>query len=296
VSGEPGSGIDPVAPDLSVVVANYNSGDELSRCMRSLYECAGDVRLDVVVVDNASADDSVERAVGDRPQVRVIRNPDNRGTSAAWNQGILSTRSEFVFVLNPDAEIAAGTMEAFLKVARDRPRAGVVGALVRDPDGSIYPSARKVPSLWEGLWHILLGPVWPENPWSRRYRMADWDRRSPRQVDWVSGSSMLLRRAALDQVGTFDEIFFIYAEDMDICTRMRMAGWEVWFSPEIEIVHVGGTATSGSRRMTLEHSRSIYRYFAKHHAASGWRRALRPPAWAALRLRAAFVSWRKGDR
>jgi N-acetylglucosaminyl-diphospho-decaprenol L-rhamnosyltransferase len=281
--------------DLAVVVVNMNGGDEVVGCVRSVYESAGDLQMTVALVDNDSHDGS-DRAVANAfPEVRIIKNRSNRGFPAAANQGMRETSSEFILLINPDAEVAAGTLEGFLKVASDHPRAGAIGALTRNPDGSIYPSARRVPSLPLGLAHTLLGHVWPGNPWTRRYRMATWDRTTERPVDWVSGSSMLLRRAALDQVGIFDEGFFMYVEDMDLCTRLRAAGWEVWFSPQLEIVHIGGTATAGKRRMTLEHSRSIYRYFVKHRS-SGWRSVLRPPAWLLLRLWAAFVSWRRHER
>jgi N-acetylglucosaminyl-diphospho-decaprenol L-rhamnosyltransferase len=281
--------------ELAVVVVNYNSGDEVRGCVRSIFESTGDVGLDVVIVDNRSVDGSAEAAVAAFPQTRLIRNDRNRGFPAAANVGMRQTDSEFVFLINPDAEIIAGTLAGFLKVARDHPRAGAIGALVRDPDGSIYPSARKVPTLTEGLVHTVLGYVRPDNRWTRAYKLLDWDRRSERQVDWVSGSSMLIRRAALDELGVFDERFFMYVEDMDLCTRLRRAGWEVWFSPELEIEHVGGTATAGSRRMTFEHSKSIYAYFVKHRS-TGWRAALRPFVWAALMARAALVSWRRGER
>ncbi len=281
--------------DVAVVVVNWNSGDDVARCVRSVFECSGDVRVDVVIVDNRSTDGSAEAALAGSPHARLIRNDANRGFPAAANQGMRATRSEFVFLLNPDAEIVSGTLERFLKVARDHPRAGAIGALVRDPDGTIYPSARKVPSAVEGMMHILIGPLWPRNRWTRSYMLADWDRRSERQVDWVSGSSMLLRRPVLEQVGLFDEAYFMYVEDMDLCTRMRAAGWEVWFSPELEVEHVGGTATAGRKRMTLEHSRSIYTFFAKHRSR-GWKVVLRPFAWVALRGRAMLVSWRRGER
>jgi N-acetylglucosaminyl-diphospho-decaprenol L-rhamnosyltransferase len=281
--------------DLAVVVVNHDSGDSLARCIRSVFDAAGEVALEVVVVDNESGDGSAVSAARSFPQIRLIQNDENRGFPAAANQGMRSSRSEYLLLINPDAHIVSGTLEGFLKVARDRPRAGAIGALTRNPDGSVYPSARKVPSLLQGAVHTLVGPFWPQNPLSRAYRMAGWDRLSERHVDWVSGSSMLLRRAALDQVGFFDEGFFMYVEDMDLCTRLRAVGWEVLFSPELEIEHVGGTATAGQRRMTLEHSRSIYRYFVKHRS-SGWRATLRPFAWLALRLRAAVVSWLRHER
>jgi N-acetylglucosaminyl-diphospho-decaprenol L-rhamnosyltransferase len=281
--------------DLAVVVVNMNGGDEVRGCVKSVFESAGDIRMEVVVVDNNSTDGSDEAIGRAFPQIRLIRNDSNRGFPAAANQGMRATDAQFVLLINPDAEIQGGTLEGFLKVARDRPKAGAIGALTRNPDGSVYPSARRVPTLTQGLFHTLLAPFRPDNRWSRAYRMADWDRRSERRVDWVSGSSLLLRRTALNEVGIFDERFFMYVEDMDLCTRMRKAGWEVWFSPELEIEHIGGTATAGKRRMTLEHSRSIYQYFVKHQS-SGWKAVLRPVVWAALRLRAAIVSWQRKEK
>ena len=281
--------------ELDVVVVNTNSGEGVGRCVRSIFDSAGDARIGVVLVDNDSNDGSARAAISRFPQVRLIQNDSNRGFPAAANQGMMATSSEYVFLLNPDAEIVSGTLERFLKVAMDHPRAGAIGALVRDPDGAVYPSARRVPTLGEGMMHILLGFVWPGNPWSRAYKMTDWDRQSERQVDWVSGSSILLRRAMLNEVGLFDEAYFMYVEDMDLCTRMRARDWEVWFSPELEVEHVGGTATAGRKRMTLEHSRSIYTFFVKHRSG-GWKAALRPFAWFALRVRAAAVSWRRGER
>jgi N-acetylglucosaminyl-diphospho-decaprenol L-rhamnosyltransferase len=275
-------------PDLAVVVVNYNTGQYVTRCVRSAVESAGDARLEVVLVDNASVDGSAERAAADHPEVTLIRNDANRGFAAAANQGMAATSAPFILLLNPDAEVLSGTLGGFVKVARDHARAGAVGALVRDPDGSVYPSARKVPTLGEALGHAFLGPFVP-NRFSKSYTMADWDRRTERSVEWVSGSCVLLRRRALDEVGLFDEGYFMYVEDVDLCTRLRRAGWEVRFSPELEVVHIGGVSTGGyrSRRMTLEHSRSIYRYFVKFGSPGA--RVLRPLVRMALRLRAELV-------
>jgi N-acetylglucosaminyl-diphospho-decaprenol L-rhamnosyltransferase len=282
--------------DLAVVVVNHNSGHFLARCLRSIVENRGEARVDVVVVDNASGDGSDERALAAVPETRLIPNAGNLGFPAAANQGIAATTAPFVFLLNPDAMVLAGTLGGFLKVAGDHPRAGAIGCLTRNPDGSIYPSARKIPSLREAVGHSFVHPFKPDNRWSRAYTMAGWDRLSERQAEWVSGSSVLLRRAALDEVGLFDAgRYFMYVEDVDLCTRLRHAGWEVWYSPELEVEHEVGSATKGSKRMTLEHSRSAYRYFEKFRA-TGWKRALLPLAWVALRLRAAVASWRRGER
>ena len=283
------------ALDVAVVVVNYNSGREVSRCVRSVFEAAGDASVEVVIVDNHSSDGSATDAVLANPGTRLIENGSNRGFIAAANQGIRATTAPFVFLLNPDAEVAFGTLGGLVKVARHRPRAGAIGVLTRNLDGTIYPSARKVPTVLEAIGHAFLVPFRPENRFTRAYTMAGWDRRSERRVDWVSGSSMLLRRAALDQVGMLDEGYWMYVEDLDICTRLRAAGWEVWFSPEVEAVHIGGTATVGKKRFTLRHSMSVYRYFVKFRSP-GWKAVLRPLAWVALRARAALVSWRRGER
>ena len=281
------------APDLALVVVNHNTGEYLTRCLRSAFEFAGDARLEAVVVDNASRDGSAERAGAAYPDVRLIENDRNRGFARAANQGIRATSAPFILLLNPDAEILAGTLGGFLKLARDRPRAGVIGPMVKDPDGSIYPSARRVPSLGTALGHAFVGPFM-DNRFSRRYTMAGWDRRTERAVEWVSGSCCLLRREALDEVGMFDEGYFLYVEDVDLCTRMRAAGWEVRFSPELEVLHVGGISTRGKKWLTVEHSRSIYRYFVKFRS-TGWRVLLRPFVWLALRARAELVSRRRGE-
>lgn len=271
-------------PDLAVVVVNHNAGAYLLRCLRSVFERAGGIELEVVVVDNASTDGSADAAAEAFPEVRLVRAP-NRGFAAGVNRGIAATTAPYVLVLNPDAEVSAGTLERLVRLAEERPRAGAIGPMIRNPDGSVYPSGRVVPSVGTALGHAFLGPIWPRNPFTRRYHLADWDRSSERRVDWISGSAFLLRRSALEEVGPLDERFFLYAEEVDLFKRLREAGWEIRFTPELEVVHEGGVSTGRSRRMHRIHAESVYRYFEKHHAR-GWRRALLPFAWAALRLRA----------
>ena len=279
-----------MTPDLAVVVVNHNAGAYLRRCMESLRTGGGDARLEVVVVDNASTDGSPEAVLAERPDARVIRNRANRGFAAAANQGIAATSAPFVLLLNPDAEIVGGTLASLVKVARERPRAGAIGALVRNPNGSIQPSARRVPRLGEALGHAFLGPLFPSNPYTRSYTMAGWDRTTERGVEWVSGSAMLLRREALDEVGVLDEGYFMYVEDVDLCTRLRRKGWQVLFSPELEVVHQIGVSTQGQRgRMAFAHSDSIYRYFSKFRA-DGAAELLKPPVRVALWLRALLMS------
>jgi N-acetylglucosaminyl-diphospho-decaprenol L-rhamnosyltransferase len=279
-------------PQLSVVVVNHNAGPYLERCLDSVAASSGELPVEVVVVDNASRDGSA-RVAQERPDVRVIENRTNLGFAAAANIGIRVTEGPYLLLLNPDAEIVSGTLAGLVKVADERADAGAIGALVRNPDGTIQPSARRIPGTFEALMHAFLGPVVPGNRWTGAYTMAAWDRSSEREVEWVSGSAMLLRRSALHYVGVFDEGYFMYVEDVDLCTRLRRAGWTVLFSPELEVTHeVGVSARSQSRRMAREHSRSIYRYFTKHRAG-GAARLLKPFVLAALALRTELVARRR---
>ena len=282
--------------DLGVVVVNYNAGDFLLRCMQSLHAATGDISVEIVIVDNASRDGSAEAAAAAHDDVELIRNTENRGFAEAANQGIAATSAPFVLLLNPDAEIIGGTLASFVKVAHERPRAGAIGALVRNPDGSIQPSARRVPRLGEALGHAFLGPLFPSNRFTRSYTIAGWDRASEREVEWVSGSAMLLRRAALEEVGAFDQGYFMYVEDVDLCTRLRRGGWQVLFSPELEVVHQIGVSTRGQRgRMAFAHSDSIYRYFSKFRAG-GAAVLLKPFVRVALWLRAMLMTVVAGKR
>ena len=282
-------------PSLAVVVVNYNAGRHLLACLRSVREAAGDAGVEIVVVDNASRDGSADRAEREFEDARVIRNRSNRGFAAAANQGIAATTAPYVFLLNPDAEITEGTLSGLVKVADERPGVAAFGVLVRDTAGKLYPSARKVPGLGVGLGHAFLGLVRPDNRFSREYTMADWDRTTEREVEWVSGSAMLLRRAALGPTGPFDEGYFMYVEDVDLCTRLRRRGWRVLFTPEVEVVHVGGVSTARSRRMFFEHAKSASRYFDRHRSP-GALALLRPFVRAALWTRAWLAARKLGAR
>lgn len=278
--------------DLAVVIVNYNTGDYLERCLASLESHRGDVTLDVLVIDNASHDGSHTKAIAAHPWVRLIENPTNVYLSPAWNQGIRATSAPFVLLLNPDTEWWQGTLADYVGIARSHSNAGIVGPLVRNSDGTIYPSGRPLPNVKDAVGHAFLGTVKPNNRFTRRYHLDGWDRTTEREVDWVSGCCMLFPRAAFEQVGLLDEDFLLFGEELDIATRLRSAGWSVVFAPDVEILHEIGVSIGHSRRALLMHSNSIYRYYRKHRAA-GWRRATLPLAKLVLRARAE-VEWLRG--
>jgi N-acetylglucosaminyl-diphospho-decaprenol L-rhamnosyltransferase len=277
----------PPTAALAVVIVNFNTGDWLERCLRSLEAVRDGLAVDVVVVDNASVDGSADIAEG-MPGVRLIRNPTNRYLSPAWNQGAAATDAPYLLFLNPDTEWFAGSLGDLVRVAHDDPGAGIVGPMLRNVDGTVYASGRRFPGLVDGLGHAFVSLVRSDNAFTRRYRMDDWDRSTPRVVDWVSGACMLMPRSAFDAVGGFDERFPLYAEELDIAMRLRDAGRHVLFTPEVEVIHAVGVSTGGDRRphrLVVMHSTSLYRYYAAHRAA-GWRRVTLPVVWLALRGRA----------
>jgi N-acetylglucosaminyl-diphospho-decaprenol L-rhamnosyltransferase len=286
---------DERSADLAVVIVNFNSGDDLLRCIASLEAHRGDVTIDVLVIDNASIDGSHEKAKAAHPAIRVQENPTNRYLSRAWNQGAQATDAPLLLFLNPDTEWFAGTLEELVSVARAHPDAGVIGPLVRNPDGTVYPSGRTFPSVVEAVGHAFLSPFTRDNPFTRRHELDGWDRSTERVVDWVSGCCMLMPRAAFAQVGGFDEGFPLFAEELDIATRLADVGWNVLFTPEVEIVHEVGASRSRDPAIVRMKSDSMYRYYRKHRA-DGWRRLTLPLAWLVLRARALLASAGGGSR
>ncbi|MGZ5288821.1 MAG: glycosyltransferase family 2 protein [Actinomycetota bacterium] len=283
---------DHAAAELAVVIVNYNTGSYLERCLASLERHRGDIAIDVLVIDNASRDGSHTAAVAAHPWVRLIENPENVYLSPAWNQGIRETSAPFVLLLNPDVEWWLGTLADLVAVATANPRAGMVGPMVRNSDGSTYESGRVFPSVTDAVGHAFLGTLRPDNPFTRRYHMDGWDRTTERAVDWISGCCMLVPREAFEEVGLLDEGFLLYGEELDLATRLRDASRTVLFTPEVEIVHEIGVSTGRSRRIIRMHSQSMLRYYRKHRA-DGWRKMTVPVAWAALTLRAE-LEWLRG--
>lgn len=285
--------------ELAVVTVTYSPGETLEAFLDSL-KAATDRPARVVLADNGSVDGAPERAAR-RDGVELLRIGENVGYGTAANRAVVTLGPEvgWVVVANPDLEWGEGSIDTLLAAAGRWPRAGALGPLIRDPDGSVYPSARLLPSLGRGAGHAVLGRVWPANPWSRAYRQSE-ARIGERAAGWLSGSCLLLRRTAFDSVGGFDPRYFMYFEDVDLGDRLGKAGWLNVYVPGAEVTHLGGVSTSKpevSVRMLTEHHRSAYRYLADRHpgvAAAPVRAALR--AGLAVRARAELRAARQGVR
>jgi len=267
------------------VVVNYQAGDLLTACARSILADDSAGEAEVIVVDNGSSDGSVARLLRAVPTVRVLDPGTNVGYGAAANRGIAATTAPIVAVCNADLDVAHGTAVAMMTRFDAEPDLAAVGPLIRNTDGSVYPSARSLPNLRDAIGHALLGARWPDNRFSRRYRQLDADAAQPRDVDWVSGAAIWLRRSALDSVGGWDEHYFMYSEDLDLCWRLRRLGWRIAYEPSGSVMHVQGVSTARHPyRMIVRHHRSVYRFAAKRW--HGARRLLLAPTAVLLALRA----------
>ena len=272
--------------DWTAVVVNYNAGPALVACVGSVL--AQDPPPELVVVDNASTDGSLEALRRAHPGVRVVSSGGNLGYARAANLGIAATDAPVVAVLNPDTVLGPGVARALTARFAADAKLGAAGPRLHNPDGSVYPSARQIPSLVDAVGHGLLFFLWPHNPFTGRYRETGADPARPRHVDWVSGAAIWLRRAALDDIGGWDERYFMYVEDVDLCWRLRRAGWRVAYEPGGTVEHLLGVSTAGRPyRMIAEHHRSLLRFAAVRF--TGPRRALLGPAAAFLTARGALA-------
>ncbi len=260
------------------MTVTYSPGETLETFLDSVGKATGRP-LRVLLADNGSTDGAPERALH-RDGVQLLRTGENVGYGSAANRGVAELGPEvgWVVVANPDIEWHPGSLDELLAAGQRWPRAGALGPLIRRSDGTVYPSARLLPALGRGIGHALLGPIWPGNPWTRTYRQSD-TALGERTAQWLSGSCLLLRRAAFESVGGFDSRYFMYFEDVDLGDRLVAAGWLNVYVPTAEVTHLGGHATSqASEQMLIEHHRSTYRYLADRHPGP-----LRAPLRLALR-------------
>jgi N-acetylglucosaminyl-diphospho-decaprenol L-rhamnosyltransferase len=250
--------------DVSIILVSWNTRDLLLACIDSLPAAIGNLRADVWVVDNDSHDDSVAAVRSRHPHVRLIENLANVGFAAANNQAIRTSEGRYVLLLNSDTVARPGSIEVLVRFADDHPRAGAVGGQLLNPDGSFQASRSRFPSLWSetlnatGLGRRLYGPWYPG--------YGPHQSQQPRRAEVLPGACMLVRRAAIEQIGLMDDAYFMYSEETDWCLRLHRAGWELWYLPDARILHHGGQSTRQVRDpMIAALYRSKVRFFRKHY-------------------------------
>jgi len=256
-----------VVPDVSVVIVSWNTRTLLQKCLASVFECAGQVDLEVFVVDNASHDGSAEMVVREFPAVRLIRNTENRGFAAANNQALPLTRGRYVLLLNPDTVILERAIQKVVAFADTRPEVGVVGCRVLQNATELQDTCSRFPGpLSLLLIGIGLHRLWPRS-WPVRRAGHALAQDTERNVDVVAGMFMLVRRSAMEQVGLLDEDYFVYGEEADWCFRFWKAGWPCVFTPTAEIIHHegGGQSTSQVRvKMFVQLHKSLLLFNRKN--------------------------------
>jgi N-acetylglucosaminyl-diphospho-decaprenol L-rhamnosyltransferase len=259
----------PSRPAVGVVTVSFGSGDTLPRLLESLDRAIVGGPDAVVVVDNRPTTAHDVEQVAQNARAVYLALPENPGYGAAANRGAaaLPHEIEWVLIANPDLVLGVGSIDALLDTGLSDERIAAVGPATYSVDGLLYPSARPIPSLRQGIGHALLANIWIGNPWSSRYRaVLELDRSS--DVGWLSGSCLLVRREAFRSVGGFDERYFMYFEDVDLGYRLGKNGYRNVFEPTASAVHAGGHSTGGSetRRMIEAHHESARRFLARKYS------------------------------
>ena len=255
--------------ELSIVIVSWNTRDLLAQCLASVTADAALLpcpHVEILVVDNASTDGTVEAVRRQFPRVRIIENNHNVGFARANNQGVGQSQGSYVLLLNPDTEVKPGTLQTLLDFMEAEPQIGLVGAQLLNADGSLQTSCYPAPTLLRELWRLFhLDSLRPYGT----YRMADWNRTQPREVEALLGACLFIRRQVLDEVGLLDESYFMYSEEIDLCYRVSQAGWPIYWVPQAQIVHYGGQSTQQvPTKMFLHLYGSKLRYFRKHYGRS----------------------------
>jgi hypothetical protein len=227
-------------PEVSVVVVSYNTREILRRCLARLQEEMAGIAGEVIVIDNASADGSPNMVATQFPQATLVRSIVNLGFAAANNRGFRIARGRFVVLLNPDAFLGPGALARAVAHMQRHPRAAMAGGRLMDPEGRLQPSGRLFPSLLnEVLVTTGLAARYPRSRLFGRFDRSWADPQAPARVDWVPGAFTIIRRDVLQELGGFDERFFLYYEEVDLCRRVAAAGHEIWYWPEIAVTHIG---------------------------------------------------------
>jgi len=252
--------------DVSIVIVNWNTCQITCDCLKSVYRQTGNINFEVIVVDNASTDGSVDVVKVQFPQVILIENNENRGFAAANNQGITRAKGRYVLLLNSDTVVLGNAIAKIVSFADNKSDVAVVGCRVLNPDGTLQQTCSMFPSILNMLLSTTyLYKLFPRSRFFGREHMSWWDRADVREVDVVTGCFMLVRQDAVRKVGSMDERFFMYGEETDWCYRFSQAGWKVMFAPGGEIIHLGGASSSKIKpEMVLQLRGSILLFIKKN--------------------------------
>ncbi|KZK74458.1 MAG: glycosyl hydrolase [Pelodictyon luteolum] len=263
---------------VSVIIVSFNTREILAECLMSLFRHAGEVPMEVFVVDNASKDGSPSMVRERFPAVRLIENSDNRGFAAANNQAYTLSQGDYVVLLNPDAYLQPESLANAVAFMDRTTGCGLSGGKIISPKGTLEPSARRFPSIRSKLLTISgISGRHPRSPILNRHEFGGFNHDAPMEVDWVPGTFTIVRRSMLESIGFFDERFYLYYEETDLCRRAKNAGWSVYFIPDASVIHIGGACSKTRKEKTFDDSgsqvlsfrlRSECLYYRKNHGAA----------------------------
>ena len=271
---------------IDVIIVNYNSTDYAMRCIGSVNHCAQSLMFKIIVVENGSKDSPgcLKQNFAD---IDLVRNATNKGFSKAVNQALRRSHGKYVVLLNPDAFIYNGLFKKVFNYLDNHPDVGIVGPRIIERDGNIQGSARRFPSLWTSVFgrKSPITRLFPNNPITRReFPCFSMKGSEPISVDWVSGACLVARREAVDRIGGFDERFFLYWEDADLCRRIKDAGWKIIYFPEAEVYHYTGCSSDKEPLASIfNFHKSSYLLLKKY--ATGPLKYMMPLALVALGVR-----------
>ncbi len=251
-------------PRVSLILVNYNTTDWLANCLDSL-KSGLDLPHEIFVVDNASTNrEAISGLMALHPEARFIQNDSNRGFAAANNQALPLCSGDWIWLLNPDTKIGGGSLQQWLEPLEQDPKIGIAGNTLRYPEGHIQVSCGKMPGLVSEFFQKNFWNKKEASPagrqWLERYAQTG------REVDWVLGASLFIRRKTCETIGPLDEQFFIYFEETDWCARAKKAGWSVVYQPGFTVIHWRERATSQKpREMGQAYRKSQLLFYRKHH-------------------------------
>ncbi len=282
---------------LSIIIVNWNTQDYLRRCLASIRANPARVQCEVIVIDNASPDESADMVRAEFREARLIANDENVGYAAGNNQGMEVAQGRYLLLLNPDVEVKPGALGALVEFAESHPDVAAVGCRLVGLDGKVQRSLRSFPEPWGVLCeYTKLSKLFPRSRRLASYRMTWFDYDREMEVDQPMGSCLLMSRKAIDEIGMFAEEFPIFFNEVDWLYRAKQRGWKVYFTPAAEMIHAGGASTRQRRpEMVAESHRSMKLFYDKHYRGH----IAAPVYWfiiAAISINSVLASWQASLR
>lgn len=253
---------------LSNIIISYNNSAVIVDCIDSIYKTVKGIEHEIIVVNNSASDDGIKAVKQNFSKTKLIQNEINVGFAKANNQAAKLAKGDILLFLNPDIILTGGAVSSMLTYYNSNQNIGVLGPKMFNIDGTLQYSCRSFPGVWTGLFnrYSLMSKLFPNNRYTKNYLLVDFDHNETKEVDWLSGSCMMISRSIFLKVGLFDENYFIFNEDVDLCKRIKTHGYKIIYYPNSKVYHhiTSSNARVSSKVIIKRHLGMSY-YFKKHH-------------------------------